>query len=168
MPCCGACRSSQARGIHYNAYGHLHRWSPFFSSLKQWKLFRLHFPESSRVAMVVLKPCLSCLSPSICGKRVQTVFAHFICPAFPFEVHGPAKTSQVIGIQQWSLQYSFECLCFGCWIACKAEAQFVLTGMRGSLDCRSGSHYRVKVRFDTPAGLYIVSASEIQCLQVKP
>lgn len=44
------------------------------------------------------KPCLSCLSPSICSERVQTVFAHFICTAYPFEVHSAARTSQVIGM----------------------------------------------------------------------
>lgn len=52
----------------------------------------------------------------------------------------------------------FECSCFGRWMACRAEAQFVLTGMKGSWDCRSGSHYRVKVRFDSPDGLYAVFA----------
>lgn len=45
MPCCGACRSSQAKSAHDNPYGHLHRWSSFPPSLKQWKLLRLHFPE---------------------------------------------------------------------------------------------------------------------------
>lgn len=97
MPCRGACRSSQAKRAHDNPYGHLHRWSSFSPFTKTMETPQTTLSREGWRPRLS-KPCLSCLSPSICGERVQTALARFICPAFPFGVHGAAKTSQVIGM----------------------------------------------------------------------